>query len=105
MINPSNTMPSLSQISGEQALNNPKSHGTNNKQDELRKVAEQFEAIFLNQFLKQARQAKLADDLFSNSASKTYQEMLDQQYASMLSGDVDLGIAEGLMRQFGRHVE
>ena len=105
MIDPSNTMPSLSQISGEQALNKLKSHGAHDKQDELRKVAEQFEAIFLNQFLKQARQAKLADDLFSNSASKMYQEMLDQQYALMLSGDVDLGIAEGLIRQFARHVE
>jgi Rod binding domain-containing protein len=30
--------------------------------------------------------------------------MLDQEYATSLSGDVDLGIAEGLMRQFGRFV-
>jgi Rod binding domain-containing protein len=30
--------------------------------------------------------------------------MLDQEYASSLSGDVDLGIAEGLMRQFGKFV-
>jgi len=100
MIEPVNTMPSLSQINGENATAR-----LNGKQQDLREVAEQFEAIFLNQFLKQARQAKLADDLFSNSASRTYQEMLDQQYASMLSGDVDLGIAEALMRQFGRHVE
>jgi len=99
MIDPVNTMPSLSQINGEKTVK-----GLNTEKD-LREVAEQFEAIFLNQFLKQARQAKLADDILSNSASKTYQEMLDQQYASMLSGDVDLGIAEALMRQFGRNVE
>jgi flagellar protein FlgJ len=92
--------PSLSQIAGEEAVKNLK-----NNSEELREVAEQFEAIFLNQFLKQARQAKLADDLFSNSASKTYTEMLDQQYATQLSSSVDLGIADGLMRQFGRLVE
>jgi flagellar protein FlgJ len=99
MIDPTSTMPSLSQIHDEKTVK-----GLNSDKD-LRDVAEQFEAIFLNQFLKQARQAKLADDILSNSASKTYQEMLDQQYASMLSGDVDLGIAEALMRQFGRLVE
>jgi len=99
MIDHVNTMPSLSQVNDEKAVNSL------NRQSDLREVAEQFEAIFLNQFLKQARQAKLADDILSNSASKTYQEMLGQQYASMLSGDVDLGIAEALMRQFGRHVE
>jgi flagellar protein FlgJ len=99
MIDHVNTMPSLSQVNDEKTVNSL------NSQSDLREVAEQFEAIFLNQFLKQARQAKLADDILSNSASKTYQEMLDQQYASMLSGDVDLGIAEALMRQFSRHVE
>ena len=32
--------------------------------DELRDAAEKFEAIFLNEFMKQARKTKLADDLF-----------------------------------------
>jgi len=100
MIDPVTIQPSLSQIEGEKTLQKLKS-----KSDELRDVANQFEAIFLNQFLKEARKAKLAEDPLLNSASKTYRDMLDQQYASQLSADVDLGIAEALMRQFGKLVE
>ena len=100
MIAPVNNIPSVNQLNEDNALSS-----LNHKSDELRDVAEQFESIFLNFFLKQARAAKLAEDPLSNSASKTYRDMLDQQYATSLSGDVDLGIAEGLMRQFGRLVE
>lgn len=104
MLEPMSNMPSIYQLTEDKtlaALDNNK----DSKSDELRDVAEQFEAIFLNFILKQARAAKLAEDPLSNSASKTYRDMLDQQYASSLSGDVDLGIAEGLMRQFGKLVE
>lgn len=100
MIPPAINMPSVNQLNEDNALSSLK-----HKSDELRDVAEQFESIFLNFFLKQARAAKLAEDPLSNSASETYRDMLDQQYATSLSGDVDLGIAEGLMRQFGRLVE
>ncbi|MBT5728231.1 MAG: rod-binding protein [Alphaproteobacteria bacterium] len=99
MIEPVNNIPSFTQLSEEKAL-----ASIRQTPDELKEVAEQFEAIFLNFFLKQARAAKLAEDPLSNSASDTYRDMLDQEYATSLSGDVDLGIAEGLMRQFGRFV-
>ena len=32
----------------------------------LREAAEQFEAIFLNEFIKQARKAKLSEDIFGS---------------------------------------
>jgi flagellar protein FlgJ len=100
MIDKIQNMPSIIEISGDKAV-----AALSEKKQELKNVADQFEAIFLNFFLKTARQAKLADDPLTNSASDTYREMLDQQYASSLSSSVDLGIAEGLMRQFGKHVE
>ena len=68
---------------------------------ELREAAEQFEAIFLNEFLKQARKAKLAEDLFANSAKETYEEMLDREMSTQLSSQVNLGIADALVRQLG----
>ena len=68
---------------------------------ELREVAEQFEAIFLNEFLKQARKAKLAEDLFASSAKETYEGMLDREMSMHLSSQVDLGIADALVRQLG----
>ena len=100
MINPIQNMPSISDINRDKAV-----AALSEKKQELKNVADQFEAIFLNFFLKTARQAKLADDPLANSASDTYRDMLDQQYANSLSGSMDLGIAEGLMRQFGKHVE
>ena len=67
--------------------------------DELRNAAEKFEAIFLNEFMKQARKTKLADDLFGSSAKTTYEEMLDRQYADDLSDKINLGVADALVRQ------
>ena len=67
---------------------------------ELRDAAEQFEAIFLNQWIRQARNTKLAEDILGSSSIDKYQEMLDQEYASSLASGVNLGIAEALIRQF-----
>ena len=67
----------------------------------LREAAEQFEAIFLNEFIKQARKAKLADDILGSDAQDTYQEMMDRELSTQLSGRVRLGIAEALVRQLG----
>jgi flagellar protein FlgJ len=74
---------------------------TPDKDADLREAAEQFEAIFLNEFIKQARKAKLAEDLFASSAKSTYQDMMDRELSKNLSGRVNLGIAEALVRQLG----
>ena len=70
---------------------------------DLREVAEQFEAIFINQFLVQSRKTKLADDLFGNKGTETYNSLLDQERAQQLASSVDLGIADALVRQLGGH--
>ena len=69
---------------------------------DLREAAEQFEAIFLNEFTKQARKAKLAEDIFGSEAQDTYQDMMDRELSSQLAGRVNLGIAEALLRQLGQ---
>ena len=66
---------------------------------DLREVAEQFEAIFINQFLAQSRKTKLADDLFGNKGTETYNSLLDQERAQQLANSIDLGIADALVRQ------
>ena len=48
-----------------------------------------------------SRKAKLAEDLFGSSAKSTYEDMLDQELSKNLSGRVNLGIAEALVRQLG----
>ena len=68
---------------------------------DLREVAEQFEAIFINQFLAQSRKTKLAEGLFENKGTETYNSLLDQERAQQLASSVDLGIANALVRQLG----
>ena len=70
---------------------------------DLREVAEQFEAIFINQFLAQSRKTKLAEDVFGNKGTETYNSLLDQERAQQLASSVDLGIADALVRQLGGH--
>ena len=52
--------------------------------------------------LKSARKAKLADGILNNQAFETYQSLLDQEYSKKLAGGQNFGIAEGLIRQFGK---
>ena len=72
---------------------------------DLREVAEQFEAIFINQILKQSRETKLADDLFGSSATSTYEQLLDTETSENIASHVNLGIADALVRQFSRDGE
>lgn len=72
---------------------------------ELRQAAEEFEAMFLNQFLQQARKSQLADGLLTSSAGETFQGMLDQEYARAASSGLSLGIADALYAQFSKHLQ
>jgi flagellar protein FlgJ len=67
---------------------------------DLHEVAEQFEALFIQQILKQGRSAKLAEDILGSEANDTYTSMLDQERAQQLAKTVNLGIAEALVAQF-----
>ena len=72
---------------------------------DLRDVAEQFEAIFINQILKQSRQIKLSEDLLGSSATKTYEQLLDRETSENVANRVNVGIADALVRQFSRDGE
>ena len=73
-----------------------------NNQD-LKNVAEQFESIFVHQMLKQARQGRLAEGVFSSEAQDTFNNMLDVEYSQILSKKNNFGIAEALIKQFQPH--
>jgi flagellar protein FlgJ len=70
--------------------------------EDLHAAAEQFEAIFIQTLLKQARQSKLAEDILGSSAGDNYIEMLEQERAKSMAENMNLGIAEALVKQFGR---
>ncbi len=76
----------------------------------IRKVAQEFESLFLNEMMKSMRQAgeAFAEGNYLNSnETKTYQDMHDQQLAVTLSKQGGVGLADVLTRQLSktRHAE
>ena len=67
--------------------------------EDLKAVANQFEAIFLEMLLKQARESKLSDGLFDTDADDNFVQMFDAELAKSSSELVDIGIAEAIIRQ------
>ena len=68
----------------------------------LEAIAEEFESMFINQMLKNARDSKLSEALFSSDEEDNFGAMLDQERSRSLALNLDLGIAEALVRQFDK---
>ena len=70
----------------------------------MKEISNQFESIFINQILKQARQNKIENGLFDSKAINTFNSMIDQQYSEILSKKTNFGISENLFNQFKSQV-
>ena len=66
----------------------------------LEQVAEEFEALFVTQMLKQAYESKLSDGIFDSSENETYQSLLNQEMGRKLATNSNFGIADALKNQF-----
>lgn len=66
------------------------------------KVAQQFEAMFVNMMLKESRKASLGGGLFENDASKTFREMQDGQIAQAMAQHSPLGLAKAITQYLER---
>ena len=80
-----------------------KDASVNDANAELKAVADQFEAIFLEMLLKQARDSKLSDGLFENKADDNFVQLFDRELAKSSSEKVDIGIAEAIINQMALH--
>ena len=87
-------------------LNNSDSNrlNSNKKLKELKEISSQFESIFINQILKQARKNKIENGLFDSEAINTFNTMIDEQYSDILSKKTNFGISEALFNQFKSQV-
>ena len=74
------------------------------KLKELKEISNQFESIFINQILKQARKNKIENGLFDSEAISTFNSMIDEQYSEILSKKTNFGISEALFNQFKTQV-
>ncbi len=73
--------------------------------ESLEKVGEEFEAMFVVQMLKQARDSKLSDGLFDSEAEETYMGILDQERAREIAQEIDFGIADAIARAYSETSE
>lgn len=71
----------------------------------LREVAQQFEALMLNQMMKSMRETVSDEGLFGGQESKTFQGLLDQQWVTQMSASKGIGIADMLVQQLGKGME
>ena len=83
--------------------NSVKSDGISNKNEDLKAMSNQFEAIFLEMLLKQARESKLSDGLFDTKSDDNFVQMFDAELAKSSSELVDIGIAEAIVKQMSFH--
>ena len=67
-----------------------------------RKVAQQFESMFLSMMLKNMRATLPGADPLANDASKLATDMYDQQLAQTMSKGRGIGLAEALVKQIER---
>lgn len=88
-------------------LNQLKVGADKNSDGNLRKVAQEFESLFLSEMLKSMRSATEAlgkDNPLNTPAAKQYQEMYDQQLAVSMSREGGgIGLADVLMRQMQKN--
>jgi flagellar protein FlgJ len=81
--------------------------GDKNSDGNLRKVAQEFESLFLGEMLKSMRSATEAmgkDNPMNTAEAKQYQEMYDQQLAVSMSREGGgIGLADVLLRQMSKN--
>ena len=82
-------------------------HGDRDSDANVRKVAQEFESLFISEMLKASRKASdvLADDNPMNSATvKQYRDMYDQQLAVSMSREGGgIGLQDVLVRQLSKN--
>ena len=86
-------------VTDVQALNGLKQTARKDQAKALRPVAEQFEALFIDQIMKEARKVKFDDGWLDGGQSDFYQQWHDQQLSQELSTKGSLGLADLIVKQ------
>ena len=84
-----------------QLRNQVRAEGDDRSPETLRRVAGQFEALFVQMMLKNMRDSSLSEGLLDSDQTKFYQGMFDQQIATEMTKGQGLGLADMLIRQLG----
>jgi peptidoglycan hydrolase FlgJ len=85
------------------SLANLKTQAQKDPDAALKRVAQEFESIFIGMLLKNMRSANEViggTDLFSSNQTRQYEDMLDSQMAQSMATSGGVGLADALIRQF-----
>ncbi|MGP1614091.1 MAG: rod-binding protein, partial [Pollutimonas bauzanensis] len=94
---PGNTTASSLDFSGLNSLKRGVSAGADAPVEKQKEVARQFEALFIQQMLKQARQSA-SPTVFDSQQTRLAQSMGDEQMSLQLA-DPGIGLAQALLNQ------
>lgn len=86
-----------------QGLQQLKNSAAVDPEKNLRKAAEQFESLFLQQMIKSMREATPRSGLIDNSSIRFYESLYDHQLSQHLAGR-GIGLAEQLVAQLSQTV-
>ena len=81
------------------ALNDLKQQAREDQRSALKPVAEQFEALFVEQIFKEARKVKLDDGWLDGNQGDFYKDWHDKQLAQDLAAKGTLGFADNIVEQ------
>ncbi|MDG6777602.1 rod-binding protein [Thiomicrorhabdus sp. zzn3] len=81
------------------ALNDLKKQAREDERAALRPVAEQFEALFVQQILKEARKVSFDDGWLDGNQGDFYKDWYDKQLAQDLAAKGTLGFADNIVEQ------
>lgn len=82
--------PPSSALSGAKQLKNDASG--------LEEACRDFEAIFIETMLRSARASIPQDGLFSSKEQRTFEDMLDSEWAAQMAAGKGIGLAEYIIR-------
>ncbi len=93
------TLKDYQMVTDVQSLNGLMQKAKQDQAAALRPVAEQFEALFLNEILKESRKVKIDDGWLDGQQSDFYKQWYDQQLSQSLSSKGSLGLADMIVKQ------
>ena len=97
------SVPRPALASDVQALGALRSKAAADPKAAVREVAKQFEALFMQELMKSMRAATVSSGMLDNEGSKLGTEMLDQQFATQMTG-LPGGLSDAITRQLERQM-
>ena len=97
--NQANSTQSYNNYTDVNALNDLRKQARDDERSALRPVAEQFEALFVQQVLKEARKVSFDEGWLDGDSGDFYKDWHDKQLSQDLSAKGSLGFADKIVEQ------